>query len=204
LEAFGNDRDVHLETASWVFGLPPGEITPEQRRFAKTVNFGLIYGMGAHGLASRMGITRPQATRLIERYFSVLPGVKRYLEGSARDAKIRGFTRSVLGRVRPLAEVSTVEGRGGASIDRVAVNTPIQSTAADIAKIALIRFQEIISRDHRDTLLVLQVHDSLICETPPEKADLIEALLVDTMESVKYIDVPLRAEPKRGYSLADI
>jgi DNA polymerase-1 len=204
LEAFRNDRDVHLETASWVFDLPPEEITPEQRRFAKTVNFGLIYGMGAHGLAGRMGITRPQAAVLIERYFSVLPSVKRYLEDSAKEARARGYTRSVLGRIRPLAEVTTVEGRGGGSIDRVAVNTPIQSTAADIAKIALIRFQAILARDHLDTLLVLQVHDSLICETPRDKADEMEALLVETMENVKYIDVPLKAEPKRGYSLADV
>jgi DNA polymerase-1 len=204
LEAFGNDRDIHLETASWVFDLPAEEITPEQRRFAKTVNFGLIYGMGAHGLASRMGITRFQAAGLIERYFSVLPRVRRYLEMSAREARSRGYTLSVLGRIRPLSEVSTVEGRGGGSIDRVAVNTPIQSTAADIAKIALIRFQRIIGRDHPDTLLVLQVHDSLICETPAEKAGAMEAILVETMENVKYIDVPLKAESKRGRSLAEV
>jgi DNA polymerase-1 len=204
LEAFGNNRDIHLETASWVFSLPPGEITQEQRRFAKTVNFGLLYGMGAHGLASRMGITRPQAAGIIGRYFSVLPKVKSYLDASAKEAKSRGYTISAIGRIRPLSEVTTVDGRGGASIDRVAVNTPIQSTAADIAKVALIRFQSLIARDHPDTLLVLQVHDSLICETLPEKADEIESLLVSTMESVNYIDVPLKAEPKRGYSLADV
>jgi DNA polymerase-1 len=204
LDAFANGRDVHLETASWVFDMAPEDITPEQRRFAKTVNFGLIYGMGAHGLAGRMGITRPQAAGLIKRYFSVLPRVKGYLERSAREAKAQGFTKSVFGRIRPLSEVSTVEGRGGNSMDRVAVNTPIQSAAADIAKIALIRFHRVISRDHPEVFLVLQVHDSLICEAPKEKADEIEALLVRTMEDVKYIDVPLVAEPKRGNSLADV
>jgi DNA polymerase-1 len=204
IEAFANDRDIHLETASWVFDLPPGDITPEQRRFAKTVNFGLIYGMGAHGLASRMGISRPQAVGLINRYFSVLPRVKGYLERSAREAKTRGYTKSVFGRIRPLSEVSTVEGRGGNPMDRVAVNTPIQSAAADIAKIALLRFHELLSREHPDTFLVLQVHDSLICEAPAGKADVIEPLLVQTMENVKYIDVPLKAAPKRGFSLADV
>jgi DNA polymerase-1 len=204
IDAFLHNRDIHRETASWVFGIQPEEVTPEQRRFAKTVNFGLLYGMGAHGLAERMGISRYEAAGLVDRYFSALPGVKEYIEESANEAKARGYTVSAFGRVRPLAEVTTVEGRGGNSIGRVAVNTPIQSAAADIAKIALIRFQAAIARDHPDTLLVLQVHDSLICETPAEAADEVESLLVGTMESVKCIDVPLKAESKRGHSLADV
>jgi DNA polymerase-1 len=124
IDAFESGKDIHLETASWVFWLEPGDITPEQRRFAKTVNFGLIYGMRAHGLAQRMGIQRHQAAKLVDRYFSVLPKVSRYIENSAADAKEAGYTRTMFGRIRPLSEVSTVEGRGGAPIDRVAVNTP--------------------------------------------------------------------------------
>ena len=203
-EAFRNGRDIHLETASWVFGLEPEEITPEQRRFAKTVNFGLIYGMGAHGLASRMGIPRYQAAGIVERYFAALPKVKTYLEKSAKDAKAAGSTHSIFGRIRPLAEVTTVEGRGGASIDRVAVNTPIQSAAADIAKIAMIKLDAVLTEKFPDTKLVLQVHDSLICETPSTRADEMERVLVDVMEGVDYIDVPLKAEPKRGKSLAEV
>ena len=204
VEAFAKGRDIHLETASWVFDLDPADILPEQRRFAKTVNFGLLYGMGAHGLARRMGISRQEGAKLVERYFSVLPKVKNYLEKSAADARARGYTRSVFGRIRPLAEVATVEGRGGNPIDRVAVNTPIQSAAADIAKIALIRFQKILESECSESRLVLQVHDSLICEAPVGLADRVEALLVETMEGVKYIDVPLKAEPKRGRSLAEV
>ncbi|MDR1137407.1 MAG: DNA polymerase I, partial [Synergistaceae bacterium] len=157
-EAFMNGRDIHLETASWVFGLEPEEITPEQRRFAKTVNFGLIYGMGAHGLAARMGIQRRQAAEIVERYFDALPKVKNYLERSAGEARTAGYTRSIFGRIRPLSEVSTTEGRGGASMDRVAVNTPIQSAAADIAKIAMIRLNDILEDEYPDTRLVLKVH----------------------------------------------
>jgi DNA polymerase-1 len=204
LEAFRNDRDVHLETASWVFGLPPERITPEQRRFAKTVNFGLLYGMEAHGLAERMGVERYQAAELVERYFSVLPRVRAFREEVTSEAKARGYTRSMFGRIRPLSEVTTVEGRGGRAIDRVAVNTPIQSAAADIAKIAMIRFNKILRESCPDSRLVLQVHDSLICETDESRADEIEALLVGTMEGAARLDVPLKADPKRGRSLAEL
>jgi DNA polymerase-1 len=203
-EAFMNGRDIHLETASWVFGLEPENITPEQRRFAKTVNFGLIYGMGAHGLASRMGISRRQAAEIVDRYFGALPKVKNYLDRTAKEAKTAGYTRSIFGRIRPLAEVSTTDGRGGASLDRVAVNTPIQSAAADITKIAMIRLHDILKDSYPDTRIVLQVHDSLICETPTDRADVMERLLTDTMESVRYIGVPLKAESKRGMSLAEV
>ena len=160
--------------------------------------------MGAHGLALRMGIGRVRAAEMVERYFSVLPRVKSYLEESAREAKKRGYTRSVPGRIRPLAEVTTAQGRGGDSMGRVSVNTPIQSTAADIAKIALLRLGEELRRWGDKTFPVLQVHDSLICEVPEKSADEVESLLVRTMESVKCIDVPLRAEPKRGRSLAEV
>jgi len=203
-EAFAAGRDIHLETASWVFDLDAEDITPEQRRFAKTVNFGLIYGMGAHGLAARMGIERHQAAGIVGRYFAALPKVKSYLDQSARDAKAAGFTRSIFGRIRPLREVSTIEGRGAGSIDRVAVNTPIQSAAADIAKIAMIRLHDILETAFPAARLVLQVHDSLIVEAPDELADEIGHTLVGAMESVRAIDVPLKAELKRGKSLAEI
>ena len=205
LEAFSNNRDVHLETASWVFGLDAEQITSEQRRFAKMVNFGLIYGMSAHGLAQRMGIQRNKAAELVERYFSVLPGVKRYLAESEADARSHGHTKSLFGRIRPLAEVTTVEGRGGNSMGRVSVNTPIQSTAADIAKVALLRMNDELKRSIGDEgFVVLQVHDSIICEVPESRAEETESLLTRVMESVRCIDVPLKAEPKRGRSLAEM
>jgi DNA polymerase-1 len=203
IDAFNGGRDIHRETAALVFGVSPDEITPEQRRFAKTVNFGLIYGMGAYGLASRMGVGRAQAAEFVDRYFSVLPMVKSYLEGSARAARAAGYTLSIFGRIRPLGEVSTTEGRGGGSIDRVAVNTPIQSAAADIAKIAMIRLHDALA-DRPGARLVLQVHDSLVCETSESDADEVEALLVYIMEGVKSIDIPLKADPKRGRSLEGV
>ena len=204
LKAFSEGRDVHMETASWVFGLPSEEITQEQRRFAKVVNFGLLYGMGAHGLAQRLGISRPQAAAMVERYFSVLPNVKGYLEKSVREAKEAGYTRSIFGRIRPLAEVATTAGRGNNPIDRVAVNTPIQSAASDIAKIAIMRFDKVIKEEFKGAKTVLQIHDSIVCECMQEDADRLEKRLVEVMEGVDVLNVPVKAEPKRGYSLSKV
>lgn len=204
IAAFREGRDVHMETASWVFGLPPEDITPEQRRFAKVVNFGLLYGMSAHGLAQRLGISRPQAASMVDRYFSVLPKVRNYLEESIKAAKAAGYTRSIFGRRRPLAEVSTVEGRGNNPIDRVAVNTPIQSSASDIAKIALMRFHEVVNREFTDARIILQIHDSIVCECRKSDAEAVEKRLVETMEGVKVLSVPIKAEPKRGDSLKEV
>ncbi len=204
IRAFREGGDIHLETASWVFGLPAREITAEQRRFAKVVNFGLLYGMSAFGLAQRLGVPRPAAQEIVDRYFGVLPSVKSYIAGSAAEAKRRGYTRSLFGRIRPLSEVSTAEGRGTSAIARIAVNTPIQSTAADIAKIALFRFDAALSEKFPDARIVLQVHDSIVCECPRGDAEAVRELLVKTMEGVDILNVPLKAEPKSGNSLKDI
>ena len=204
LEAFAQGRDVHTETASWVFELPADSISDEQRRFAKVINFGLLYGMSAHGLAQRMGIKRFEAASIVERYFKVFPQVSAYLQNSAKEAKERGYTRSLFGRIRPLSEVTTIEGRGGGSIDRVAVNTPIQSAAADIAKLAMIRLQEALDAEYPDVRLVLQVHDSLVCECPSKRADSFASCLLSVMEAVPALDIPIKAELKRGNSMADI
>ena len=204
IDSFRENRDVHTETASWVFGLPAEDITSEQRRFAKVVNFGLLYGMSAHGLAQRLGITRPQAASMVDRYFSVLPKVKAYLSQSVKDAKARGYTKSIFGRMRPLNELATIEGRGNNPIDRVALNTPIQSAASDIAKIALLRFNDVLERDYKSANIILQIHDSIVCECMEEDADRVEASLVRTMESVNELSVPVKVESKRGYSLASV
>jgi len=204
IEIFERGEDVHARTASWIFGISPDEVVPEQRRFAKVVNFGLIYGMGVHGLAERMGTDRGTAKRLIDRYFGVLPGVREYLERSVAEARARGYARSPLGRIRPLGEVSTVEGRGPGAIERVAVNSPIQSAAADLTKIAMLRLREPLRRAIPEAGLVLQVHDSLVIECPEERSDEAERLLVGVMEAVDVLPLTLRAEPKRGESLAAI
>lgn len=204
IEAFAEGRDIHRETASWVFGVPNEEVSAEQRRFAKTVNFGLIYGMSAHGLAARMGISRGEASGMIERYFSVLPEIRAYIEHSKEAAKRSGHTLSMFGRIRPISEALSSEGRGGQAADRIAVNTPIQSAASDIAKIAMIKLSKKLRETQDDIRMVLQVHDSIVCEVSEKSLDRARQLLVETMESAESLTVPLKAEPKIGASLAEI
>ena len=138
---------------------------------------------------------------MVERYFSVLPKVQKYMSDSVAEAKERGYTISHFGRIRPLAEVSTIEGRGNNPLNRVAVNSPLQSTAADIAKVALFRFDDALEKEFPAAKTVLQIHDSIVCECREEEAAAVEKLLVKTMEAVDVLKVPLKAEPKRGRSL---
>ncbi len=202
--AFEQGRDVHTETAYWIFGGTGGSVTPEQRRMAKVVNFGLLYGMNAHGLAQRMGIGREEAASVINRYFRAFPRVKGYMEDSAREARERGYTLTLFGRRRPLAEVSTVEGRGAGAIGRVAVNTPLQGSAADIARLAMIRYSRTIKDAGLDAPLVLQVHDSLVCECSPGICDDVSVLLRSSMEGAASLSIPLEIQIKSGFSFDEI
>jgi len=203
-EAFSAGRDIHAETASWVFGVAGDAVTPELRRLAKMINFGLLYGMSSFGLSQRLGIARSEAQRIMERYFQALPKVKDYLERSFEEAKARGYTLSIFGRRRPLGEVSTTEGRGADAMRRVAINTPIQSSAADIAKLAMIEFSRRAEHLSGEARMVLQIHDSIVCECDGRSADEVEEALKETMESAVKLDVPIRAQMKRGKSLAEV
>lgn len=202
LEAFKAQRDIHRETASWVFSVPPEEVSPELRRVAKMINFGLLYGMSSFGLAERLGLERPEASRIISRYFSALPGVKKYLDASAEEAEKRGYTQTLFGRIRPIAEAAEgVRDKNG--LKRVAINTPIQGTAADIARKAMIHFSQRFSED-KDVALILQIHDSLICECPEDRATEIGNALSDIMRSAAVLAVPLEVDLKIGRSLAEV
>ncbi|NLV81521.1 MAG: DNA polymerase I [Synergistaceae bacterium] len=204
IESFKENRDIHLETASWVFSLPNEYITSEQRRFAKVVNFGLLYGMSSYGLAQRLGVPRPQAAKIVERYFSALPRVRTYLKDSVDIAKDAGYTESIFGRRRQLNEVITVVGRGNSSINRVALNTPIQSSASDIAKIALIKFNSVLEKEFTGAKIILQVHDSIVCECRVKDAEKVEKRLLEVMESVDVLSIPVKAVSKIGFSLSDV
>ena len=201
-EAFAAGRDIHTETASLIWNMVPEMVSPELRRTAKMVNFGILYGMSSFGLASRLGISRPEASKIIDRYFSALPRVRRYIEESFEDARLRGYTRTVAGRIRPLAEVP-LNQRDKGSLKRIAVNSPIQGTAADIARVAMLRFHGRFSGDP-DTKLVLQIHDSLVCECREADMEKVTEELVRIMEGAANLDIPLKVEPKHGNSLAAV
>ncbi|MDR1978487.1 MAG: DNA polymerase I [Synergistaceae bacterium] len=195
-------RDIHRETAAWVFSTPPEDVTPELRRVAKMINFGLLYGMSSFGLGDRLGIGRSEARGIISRYFAALPRVKQYLEESAATAQTRGYTRTLFGRIRPIGEaMEGVRDRNG--LKRIAVNTPIQGTAADIARKAMIDFDRCFAPGG-DVRLFLQIHDSLVCECPQERAEEVGEALARVMKSAAALSVPLEVDLKTGRSLADV
>ncbi len=202
LEIFRSDRDIHTETASAVFAVPAQEVTKEQRRAAKTVSFGLLYGMGAFGLAARLGVDRYRAQEIVDAYFRALPGVREYVESSYRQARERGYTQTLFGRIRPLGEVATGNAADRGHLKRVAVNAPIQGTAADITKIAMI---DVARRfDGRDVHMVLQVHDSIVCDCLSEEAPQVARELSEVMTRAVDLSVPLKTESKSGPTLAKI
>ncbi len=203
-EAFRESRDIHRETASWVFGVSADNVSSELRRSAKVINFGLLYGMSAFGLARRMGIGRSEAEEIVDRYFAVFPGIRQYLEDSYREAKRRGYTQTLFGRRRPLDEVATTGGRGNGALKRIAINSPIQGTAADIAKKAMIAWEEGTRKEGEEGALVLQVHDSLVCECPRDVAGRVAESLCQVMENVVSLSVPLVAEAKTGETLQGV
>ncbi|HPD97664.1 MAG TPA: DNA polymerase [Synergistales bacterium] len=203
-DAFAQGRDIHSETALWIFGEGNGSVDPEQRRMAKVVNFGLLYGMSAHGLSARMGIGREEAASVIERYFKAFPKVRDYMENSAREARERGYTLTLFGRRRPLNEVSTIEGRGGGALGRVSVNTPLQGSAADIARIAMIRYSHLVEESGLEAPLVLQVHDSLVCECPRESVERVSVIMREAMEGSAVLSVPLEVHIKTGETFEEM
>ena len=195
LEAFAKGRDIHAETASWVFGVMPELVTPELRRTAKMINFGLLYGMTEFGLADRLGVPRAEAKEIMAKYFAALPGLKAFLEGVVDEARSRGFTRTLAGRIRPLSEIQAK----GPALDRAIVNSPIQGTAADIARKAMIAVErEMPGR------MFLQVHDSIVCECRESEADEVSESLKEIMTASGIEAGRLEVEAKRGKSLADV
>ena len=195
LEAFRNNRDIHTETASWVFGVNPELVTQELRRTAKMINFGLLYGMSDFGLAERLDISRKESKDIMKRYFAALPGIEGFLEGVVNDAKERGCARTLAGRIRPVNEIPAK----GPALDRALINMPVQGTAADIARRAMINF----AAKYPDKLF-LQVHDSLVCECRENEAEEISGAMSEIMRAsggeIEYLEVAV----KQGKSLADV
>ncbi|NGM88840.1 DNA polymerase I [Parapusillimonas sp. SGNA-6] len=192
--AFEHGDDIHLATASEVFGTPLGDVSSEQRRAAKAINFGLIYGMGEFGLASALGITRDAAKAYIDRYFARYPGVANYMEQTRRMAHELGYVETVFGRRLWLPELRGAKGPRQAAAERAAINAPMQGTAADLIKMAMVAVQEWIDAEKMKSMMVMQVHDELVLDVPAEEVDKVVQNLPQLMCNVAALSVPLVAE----------
>lgn len=205
LEAFNSaDSDIHTATASRVWGVPLEEVQPEMRRRAKMINFGLLYGMEAFGLASRLGIPREEAAHHIGTYFDQFPDVKEFMQGVVAQARNQGYTTTLFGRRRYLPELKSDNFRIRQMGERMALNAPVQGTAADIIKLAMIELDAALREREMESSLLLQVHDELVLEAPPSELDDLEALTTEVMEGVCELDVPLRVDLGSGPNLAEV
>ena len=194
LAAFGGGIDVHRATASEVFGVAVGEVNSEQRRYAKVINFGLIYGMSAFGLAANLAIERSAASAYIDRYFARYPGVKRYMDETKASAREKGYVETLFGRRVYLPEINGGNGPRKGAAERQAINAPMQGTAADLIKLAMIEVQAALDRERRATCMIMQVHDELVFEVPDAELDWARTEVPRIMASVAELKVPLLAE----------
>lgn len=192
--AFTQGEDIHTETAARVFELSPGEITPEIRSRAKAINFGLIYGMGPRRLARETGITMEEATEFIERYFQRFPGVRQYTEQTLHEARFVGGVRTMLGRWRPLPDMTAHDRGRQQAAERVAVNTPIQGSAADLMKVAMLKVYDLLKGYHNDAYMLLQVHDELVLEVKSELAEELGNSVANAMEEAVPLSVPVKVD----------
>ena len=203
IDAFNSGEDIHTNTASQVFGLPPLFITPEMRRRAKAVNFGIVYGIGAFSLAQDIGVSVAQADEYIKQYLTTFSGVKQYMDDTIANGTELGYVSTLYGRRRYLPELNATNKNIVNFGKRVAMNTPIQGTAADIIKIAMVRVWDRLEREHLQSRLVLQVHDELIVETAPGEEEAVRALVKEEMESAAALSVPLTADVNCGKTWFD-
>jgi DNA polymerase-1 len=194
LRAFAEGVDIHRATAAEIFGVAPESVESEQRRYAKVINFGLIYGMSAFGLASNLGIERGAAQSYIERYFARFSGVKQYMDDTRLQAKARGYVETVFGRRLWLPEINSPNGPRRQGAERAAINAPMQGTAADLIKLAMVAVQNWLETDKLQTKMIMQVHDELVLEVPDAELELVKQKLPELMAGVAQLKVPLIAE----------
>jgi DNA polymerase-1 len=198
VNAFLDDKDIHTQTASAIYGIFPEMVTPDMRRAAKTINFGLMYGMGPINLSRQLTISFAEAQRFIDAYFRQFPQVKVYIESSIVRARELGYTETMLGRRRYLPDITASNRNIREAAERVAINTPVQGTAADIIKIAMVRIHKELPAAFPKATMLLQVHDELVFEAPEEQAKALAAWVVERMSGAIKLDVPLKVDAGTG------
>ncbi|RME03331.1 MAG: DNA polymerase I, partial [Bacteroidetes bacterium] len=195
LEAFHKGQDIHRATAARVFGVPYEEVTAEQRRHAKTVNFSIIYGAGATNVSQQLGIKRSEAKTLIDNYFQQYQGLKRYMEETVEFARAHGYVKTLLGRRRYLRDIDSRNGMARANAERIAINTPIQGTAADLIKVAMINIQKALDEKSLQTKMIMQVHDELVFDVPTDELETVKPIIEKLMRTaIPNLKVPILVE----------
>ena len=203
LNDFTNKVDVHSMTASKIFNVKPEDVTPQNRRVAKAVNFGIIYGISEYGLSKNINTTAKEAKEFIEKYFELYPGVKNFMEESVNFAKENGFTKTLYNRMRHIPELNSTNYMTRMFGERVALNMPLQGTASDIIKIAMIKVQEKMKENNVNSKLILQIHDELIIDVYPGEEEQISKILKDCMTSVVNFELPLEVAVSYGKTWYD-
>ena len=203
IDAFTQGKDVHARTAALIFGLDEKNVLPEQRRIAKTINFGVMYGMSAFRLSNELRISRSDAARFIEAYFRTYSGVRDYIDRLIRKTEETGYASTILGRRRYIHAINSRNKTEKAAAERVAVNTPIQGSSADIVKTAMLKLDRALTAAASPAKLLLQVHDELILECPKDAAKDTCRLIREEMESAVKLTVPLRVSVETGKRWGD-
>jgi DNA polymerase-1 len=203
VSAFREGKDVHARTAALIFGIDEAEVAPDQRRIAKTINFGVMYGMSAYRLANELNISRHEAAAFIEAYFKTYSGVNRFIEELIQKTEKLGFASTILGRRRFISAINSSNKTEKAAAERVAVNTPIQGSAADIVKTAMLNVDKALAAINSSARLLLQVHDELIFEAPEGEAAAAAVLIRERMENAVSLSLPLRVSVESGKRWGD-
>ena len=198
INAFRNGQDVHAMTAAKIFGITPEEVTSDQRRIAKTANFGIMYGISAFGLSQRLHIGRAEAKKIIEDYFANFPAISAYIEDTLASAREFGYVETLFGRRRYLPDINSKNGTVRALAERTAINAPIQGTSADIIKLAMINVRKRISEEGLKSRMILQIHDELLFDAIPEEVDRLSMIVREEMENVIELSIPLTVECDHG------
>ena len=202
--AYRRGDDIHTLTASQVFDVPPLMVTPDHRRQAKVVNFGIVYGLSPFGLSQNLGISTSEAKRFIENYFEKYAGVRKFIDRTLEEARRDMKVKTLFGRVRPIPDINSKNLNQRGFAERTAVNTPLQGTAADLIKIAMIRIDDAIRERELKSRMTLQVHDELVFEVPEAEVDIMRSLVREYMEKVHELAVPLQVDLGVGPNWRDL
>jgi DNA polymerase-1 len=204
VRAFKNDEDIHSATAALLFGVEKDKITPDMRRFAKTVNFGVIYGMSEYGLEQATELSREEAGKFIKAYFEKYPGVRKYLDDTMEKARRDGYVQTLLGRRRYIPDINSANRQVREAAERMAINMPVQGTSADIIKVAMINVAREMEKRELKSKMLLQVHDELVFEVPDAEMDIMRPLVTEIMTTAVQLIVPVKVDTKVGRNWGEV